>query len=112
MTVQFEVSAMSSSGVASSRSQVEPQRLTTQSGASRSISPDRARRATRLWDSRKRLSVVPSWYWSPKMVEGSVRYVWSAQVASLGAGGRFRDDRDMEMDIVGCRPVGGANETV
>lgn len=41
-----------------------------------------------------------------------MRYVCRAQVASLGAGGCLRDDRGMDIDIVGWRPVGGANETV
>lgn len=112
VAVQFDGAVSWDLGVASSRSQVEPQWLTTQSGASRSVSPARAWRAARLWDSRKRGSVVLSWYWSPNTVDGRVRYVWSPQVASLGAGGRLSDEPGMVIDISGCRPVGGVNETV
>lgn len=35
-----------------------------------------------------------------------MRYVWRAQVASSGAGGRSREGRCRVMDIVGWRPVG------
>lgn len=107
-----EVGVSSVVGGASSKSHVEPQRCTAQSGASRSVSPETARRLARLWDCRKRRSVVASWYLSPNIVEGSVRYVCRAQVESLGAGGRSRAAWDIEMDIVGWRPVGWENETV
>lgn len=60
-------------GVASSRRRVEPHFRTTQSGASRSVSPAMERRATRLWERRKRGSVVESWYLSAKRVDGRVR---------------------------------------
>lgn len=72
--ISHGVPAVSASdGVASSRRRVEPQRGATQSGASRSVSPDMLRRERRLWEFRKRGSVVESWYLSAKMVEGRVR---------------------------------------
>lgn len=47
--ISHGVPAVSASdGVASSRRRVEPQRGTTQSGASRSVSPDMLRRERRL----------------------------------------------------------------
>lgn len=113
MEVQFDgVGVSSVLGGASSKSHVEPQRWTAQSGASRSVSPETARRLARLCDRRKRRSVVASWYLSPKTVEGRVRYVCRAQVASFGAGGRSSAACDIVIDIVGWRPVGWENETL
>lgn len=65
--------------MASSNSQFEPQLGTTQSGASRSVSPATARRETRLWDCRNSGSVVESWYLSPNMEDGRVRYEYKEQ---------------------------------
>lgn len=53
MIVQF-AAVVDVVGWASSSSAAEPQRWMAQSGASRSCSPLRARRAMRLWAERKR----------------------------------------------------------
>lgn len=98
------------SGVASSSNQFDPQRSMPQSGASRSVSPKTARRAARLCDLRKSGSVVESWYLSPKIDDGRVRYVCSAQVASAGAEGAFSADGERERVIVGWRPLGWGKE--
>lgn len=50
---------------------VEPHFETTQSGASRSVSPAIERRARRFWDARK--SGEESWYLSANRIDGSVR---------------------------------------
>ena len=53
---------------------------------------------------------MESWYLSPKMDDGRVRYVCSAQVASAGAGGSFSADGERESVIVGWRPFGWEKE--
>lgn len=99
-------------GVASSKSRLDPQPGTTQSGASRSVSPDMARKPARLCDSRKRGSFVESWYRSAKMVDGRVMYVCRAQIASAGAGGRVSASGDNDIRSFGCRPVGKSQEAL
>lgn len=72
----------------------------TQSGASRSVAPDRLCRARRFLEARKRGSV--NWCLSMKRVEGRVRCVWSLQVGFGGVRwvvGKVRVR-------VGWRPVG------
>lgn len=89
-----------SDGGASSISRAEPHFLTTQSGASRSVSPLIERSPRRFMEARKRGE--ESWYLSGKSEEGRIRYVWRAQV---GTGGRI----DVEGKVrrrVGWRPVG------
>ncbi len=60
-----------SSGGASSSSMALPHLLITQSGASRSVSPERERMARRFLEER-RLG-EESWYLSMKRAEGRVR---------------------------------------
>lgn len=90
-------------GGASSISRAEPHFLTTQLGASRSVSPLMARSPRRFMKARKRGE--ESWYLSGKSEDGRIRYVWRAQVVS---GGRM----DVEGNVrrrVGWRPVGSMN---
>lgn len=90
-------------GGASSISRAEPHFLTTQLGASRSVSPLMARSPRRFMKARKRGE--ESWYLSGKSEDGRIRYVWRAQV---GSGGRM----DVEGNVrrrVGWRPVGSMN---
>lgn len=87
-------------GGASSISMADPHFFTTQSGASRSVSPLIARSPRRFKEARKRGE--ESWYLSGKIEEGRIRYVCRAQVGSGG-------DMDVEGKVrrrVGWRPVG------
>lgn len=56
-------------GGASSSSMAEPHFSTAQTGASRSVSPSRARRARRLFEARKFAEDI--WYLSIKRDDGS-----------------------------------------
>lgn len=110
-------------GVARRNSQVEPQLVTDQSGASRSVSPVWAVRERMLWEVWKRVSGVESWYLSAKIGEGRVRWVWRVQVSLLeslsasagmgmGMGGWVSADSGMVMVMTGWRDVGWLKETV
>ena len=69
-------------------------------------------RALRLWDEKNSGSEERKAYWSAKMEEGSVRYVWRAQEDEGGAeDGGFRDVGNV-MRRVGWRPVGWSTEMV
>lgn len=61
------------SGGASSSRRAEPHSETVQMGASRSVSPDRARIERRLLEARK--LVADNWYLSGNRDDGRVRYV-------------------------------------
>ena len=93
-------------GWASSNNAALPHCLTTQSGASRSVAPDRLRRVFRFLDLRKRGSV--NWYLSMKRYEGSVRCVWSLHVGLGGVRCCFGKERTS----VGCKPVGCEKDVV
>lgn len=92
-------------GGASSSSIELPHFLTTQSGASRSVSPERARREARFLERRR--EVRESWYLSRKMKEGRGRWVWSLQASPGGGRGEGKVRRR-----VGWRPVGWRKEAV
>ena len=67
-------------GTASWNNAAEPHSSTTQSGASRSVAPERERRDFRFFEDRKRGSV--NWYLSMKRYEGRVRWAWSLHDAA------------------------------
>ena len=93
-------------GTANSNNAAEPHSSTTQSGASRSVAPERERRDFRFFEERKRASL--NWYLSMKRYEGRVRCAWSLQE---GAGGE-RCAVGKRSVRVGWRPVGLLREVV
>lgn len=87
-------------GGTSSISRAEPHFLTTQLGASRSVSPLMERRPRRFMEARSKGK--ESWYLSGKSEDGRIRYVWRAQV---GSGGRIAIEGKVRRRV-GWRPVG------
>ena len=93
-------------GMASSNNAALPHCGTTHSGASRSVAPDRLRRATRFADARNKASL--NWYLSMNSADGSVRYVCSLHVGS----GADRSALGRVRVRVGCRPEGRSMEVL